>query len=206
LLYNPLFLVIASVGITSFVLWKIFNRKATARMINRADILKTDMIDILKYNECERTILRENGFTKGIVVGWFKYKYNDKLLHFLLYNPSWVWFFTKTWDKQVLFVSEECIKEIIDKPTKLFGVKSKKTVKNFILKDNYAFDRWEGIRMSFADETIKTFLQHRLALQENEVKGSVKIAQAMRLTLFDMTKPYEPSIIPTQQPSPEVKK
>jgi len=172
-------------------------------MINRADILKSDMVDILRWNECERMVLRKGNFITGVVVGWFKYKYKDKNLHFILFNPKWVWFFTKTWDKQVLFVSDEWVKSIENIPTKLFGIKSKRTIKNFILQDNFAFDRWEGIRLSLADNIIKDFLNHRLALQENEVKGSVTIAQSLRLTLFDMTKPYEPTIIPTQQPKPE---
>ena len=206
LIYNPLFLIVVTFGVTAFIVYKLVSRKATARMINRSDILKSDIADVLRWNECEKTILRKGNMTIGVIVGWIKYKYHDKVLHLILVNPKWFWLFTKTWDKQTIFVSEDCIKEITDKPTKIFGFKTKKTIKNFILSENYALDKWEGIRLSFADNIVKEFLNHRLILQENEVKGSVSIAQALRLTLFDMTKPYEPSIIPMQQPNPEVKK
>jgi hypothetical protein len=200
-LSNPYFLYPAITIAVIFFLWKLWQQRRKATIINRSEIMEEQLKDILNQNKAIRTILQQRGNIIGTTdhYGTYLVKTNstNKLIYFILYSPRWFLFIPKFWNKKIMIVSDDFIKEIrLNSEIRRFKWKKGPAI---ILKDNFFIDKWYNIRMSFEDDVVKDFIQHRLEMQLNEVKGSVIIAQSLRLTNIDFSKPYTPATAPIEK-------
>ena len=198
---NPYFIYPAVVIGLIFILWKIWNRKGKPTIISRSEMMQEQLEDILQQNKAVRMVLQQRGNVIGTTdyYGTYLVKTNpdNKLIYFILYSPKWFLFIPKFWNKKIMAVSHDFIKDIrLEPEIKKFKMRKGPT---FILKDDYFIDKWYNVRMSFEDDAVKDFIQHRLEMQLNEVKGSVTIAQGLRLTNIDFSKPYAPATSPIEK-------
>jgi len=198
---NPLFIYPAGFLIILFVVWKLMHRGEKAKLISMAEIFQNQMKDILEQNKSAKMILMQKGNLVGITSNYGEYKIDKILVYFILYSPRWFLLIPKFWVDKIMIVSESCVKGITIRPVKYSRFNMTRKTPQFELEDHYFIDKWYNMRISFADKTVKKFVEHRISILENEVKGSITIAQALRLTSIDMSKPFSPATSPiaTQQ-------
>jgi len=184
---NTVFQIAMVVFVIAIVFFKLGGKLGTkTKLVNRAEIIRKKMINILKANKSRTALLVQKDNTIGLISNVGFYTINGKKIYCFLYSPKLIKGVPKFWSKNVFLVSEDYLK--IDYADK----EGKKIIKRVYLQDNYFVDEYFNIKLNLSDTNAMNFLKTKVLSDESETTASVFLAQALRLSTVDFSKPYEP--------------
>lgn len=182
---NQVFQIVMVIFVIALVFFKLGGKFETkAKLINRAEIIKKKMINILKANKSDTSILKQKDNEIGLISNVGYYTINGKRVYCFLYSPKLIKTIPQFWKKNVVLISEDFIK---------IGYDTKRTnlIRNITLQDNYFLDEYFNIKLNLSDKNAMDFLKTKILSDESETSASVYLAQVLRLSTVDFSKPYE---------------
>lgn len=184
---SPLFAVLIVAGILIAVAYRLgFRYSKGIKTVSREEQIRKKLIKMLKKNKNKTAILKQKGNILGITSNYGSADIDGHEEVAFYYKPKLIGNIPAFWSEDTLVIDRKLITET--KEPLIKGTKN--LIPVLILPENYMRFTYFGIGCNFADKQALSFIRMIEKADKDEVRSSVQLAQDLRLTNVDFTKPF----------------